>query len=226
MASKTAVLRLRMAEVAALRVRGTGVETLRGLVPDGRPMGHDLTSDYAFLAVDASGAYPGVLREVTRSFVFLPGPGALVACDVAVAADQPVAVSWNLEGNAKPASVARILPRTPGAAPAADSILLHVIWLGERQPLAALDSSDLAGVRVADRVVAFFTETRTARSAVSFDVDGPAMLKFLITGLAPGEWEIWRGGLLENLDGTVPPEKGALAFQDSPGNYFLRRIGS
>jgi len=90
---------------------------------------------------------------------------------------------------------------------------------------ATVESLDLAGVRLGGRVVFFHADTRSATSAVSFDVAGPARLKFLIVGLAVGTWEIWRNGFLLDAGGAVEPDSGVLSFEGPPGGYFLRRIG-
>ena len=209
-AVKPAVITVRMQDVRALRLRGSGLETLRALAgPRARPLGHDAGADYAFLAVDAAAAYPGV-RELVRSFVFLPRAAALVAFDTAAGPLQ-----WVLEGAGKDDHAAAVAVE--------ESSSLHVIQMGAPQPLGKMESDDLAGVRLAGRVVAFHTETRMAQSAVSFEVAGPAALKFLITGLAPGPWEIWRAGMLEIDDSLVAPESGVLRFEGKPGSYFLRR---
>ena len=226
-ANKSAVLSLEMSSVRALRMGSSGVETLRSLAGTGsRALGHDLTPEYAFLACDCSSGYAGVLRALVRSFVWLPGPGALVDCDIAVTGDAPVSVNWKLEGMPRPATVARILPRPGKLATTGDILFLNAIWTGEPRPIAPIDSTDLAGLRIADRVVAFYVESHTARSAVSFDVDGAGALKFLVTGLAPGDWEIWSGGMLDIPEAEVRPETGALRFEGRPGSYFLRRLGS
>jgi Heparinase II C-terminal domain len=234
-ANKPPVLRLRMADVSALRLRSTGLETLRPLVGSGpTPLGHERTSDYAFLAVDASRSYPGALREVVRSFVFLQNEATLVNCDIA-GNEPPAAVDWTLEG-AEAGQLSVIQPRHAKAArrgaelvvsctgPSADKLFLNVIHTAAAPETGEIDSSDLAGLRIADRVILFNTETRMANSAVSFDVAGPPALKFLITGLAPGAWEVWRGGYLEIPDTTVEKESGTLDFESKPGSYFLRHL--
>ena len=72
----SAVVELRMADVQALRLRATGVETLRALAgPGARALGHDRTAEYAFLAVEAAG--------VIREFVYLPNQKALIEYDIA-----------------------------------------------------------------------------------------------------------------------------------------------
>jgi hypothetical protein len=88
-----------------------------------------------------------------------------------------------------------------------------------------IESLELVGARVADRVVLFHAETRSATSAVSFDVAGPAKLKFIIVGLQVGTWEIWHNGFLVDPGGAVERNSGVLAFEGAPGGYFLRRIG-
>jgi Heparinase II C-terminal domain len=207
------VISLRMADVQALRLAATGLDTLRALAgPLARPMGHDRTADYAFLAVDAKRAYKG-LQEVTRSFVFLPEQRALVEFDIAIPADPPVPVTWKLEGSG---SVVTLLSN--------ETQFLHLIQTAGRQAPGKIDSDDLAGLRLGSLAILFYTETHMARSAVSFDVAGPTAMKFLIAGLAPGEWEIWRAGMREIDDGAVAPESGVLYFEGKPGGYFLRHV--
>ncbi len=92
-------------------------------------------------------------------------------------------------------------------------------------PAEEISSIDFAGVRLASWVVLFHTESASARSAVSFEVKGDGPLKFLVTGLAPGAWDIWRNGWLEDTSAFVSPQAGALYFEGRPGSYFLRRMG-
>ena len=214
---KTATISLRHADVRALRMQSSGVETLRVLAgPGARPLGHDLTADYAFLAADCSAAYAGALQEAVRCFVLLPGI-ALIDFDIVTAGDAGTAVTWTLEGNARPQDVTAFHRRP-------DDGLLHVIWLGARGKAVPIDSIDLAGVRIGDRVVAFHTESRMERSAVSFDVDGSGKLKILVAGMAPGDWEVWFGGMLEIPESEVRPQSGVLTFDGNPGSYFLRHL--
>jgi len=88
-----------------------------------------------------------------------------------------------------------------------------------------IESLDLAGARLAGRVVLFHADTRSATSAVSFDAGGPRKLKFVIVGLQVGTWEIWHNGFLVDAGGAVEPGSGVLSFEGAPGGYFLRRIG-
>ena len=193
-------------------VRAVSPDTLRALAgPEARTLGRDVTPAYSFLAADCTAAYRTSLRELLRFFVLLPNI-ALIDFDIPTAGPDTT-VTWNLEG-ARPETAIEIRH------------LLHVIWLGEPKPFKPLDSIDLRGVRVGNQVIAFYTEPRMARSAVSFDVDGTGKLKILIAGLAPGEWEVWFAGMLEIPDGEVRPEAGTLTFEGNPGSYFIRRLGS
>ena len=65
-----------------------------------------------------------------------------------------------------------------------------------------------------------------ARSIVSFDLEAPGRLGFLVTGLASGSWEIWWNGWLEDPQGSVEPSSGALYFEGEAGSYFLKRLGA
>jgi hypothetical protein len=207
------VISLRMADVQALHLAATGLDTLRSLAgPRARPLGHDRTAEYAFLAVDAKAAYPG-MQEVMRSFVFLPDQHALVEFDIAISADPPVPVTWKLEGTG---SVVTLLSN--------ETQFLHLVQMAGRQTPGKIDSEDLAGLRLGSLAILFYTETHMARSAVSFDVAGPPSMKFLIVGMAPGAWEIWRAGMRELEDGAVAPESGVLYFEGKPGSYFLRHV--
>ncbi len=189
-------IELRMADVESLRLRATGMETLRALPgPGAKPLGQDRTSEFAFLAVKAG---PDVIRE----FVFLPHQKALVEYDIGP-------VSWKLLGGGSAQS------------PAPD---LHLIQMGERRTVGKIVSEELAGFRLGQWAILFYTEAQMAQTAVSFDFEGPASMKFLIAGLAPGAWEIWRAGMRALEDGVVAPASGVLSFEGKPGSYFLRNV--
>ncbi|MCL5744124.1 MAG: hypothetical protein M1541_09400, partial [Acidobacteria bacterium] len=111
-----------------------------------------------------------------------------------------------------------------GAGPA-DRPIVRVHNCGPALEQGPIESLDLAGARVADRVVIFHADARSATSAVSFDVAGPARLRFIIAGLAVGTWEIWHNGFLVEPGGAVARDSRVLYFEGAPGGYFLRRIG-
>ena len=144
-----------------------------------------------------------------RSVVLLrQGEQIAVTYDIAREASM-----WSLAGGAS--EYARVID-------GAESAFLNVIGPGAR---TARDVSniDLAGVRVRGWAILFHTELRSARSAVSFAVDGDSPIRILVTGLAPGAWEVWRNGWLEEPEADVRPEEGSLYREARAGSYFLRR---
>ncbi len=82
---------------------------------------------------------------------------------------------------------------------------------------------DFAGARLGAYVALFHRDASLARSSVSFRVDAPGKLKYLVTGLAPGDWDIWFQGFRENTL-TVAPREACLYFEGDPGGYFLRHV--
>ena len=72
----------------------------------------------------------------------------------------------------------------------------------------SVTSLDLEGVRTDDAVVLFYTEAGMARSALSFDTGKAAgKLRYIVTGLAPGMWEVWRNGWVVDIGVAVRPAK-------------------
>lgn len=187
--------------------------------------------EYAFLAVDSTKACAGEVQNLRRSFVLLrlgrPDAGwALVTFDLLVSADPALRKSW---AAAVPASEPRWRVGTfSSRSSSTETVFVNAIQFlddeaGTPLPVEEVSSLELAGVRLADRVALFYTEITTARSAVSFRVEGTETLKYVVTGLAPGDWEIWWNGWLEDPQGFVEPRAGALYFQGPAGSYFLRR---
>jgi len=99
----------------------------------------------------------------------------------------------------------------------------HSIKLNPPVPYKPVSSIDLAGVRFEHYVILFHTETTMARSTF-FGVEAGGTLKYLVVGLVPGTWEIWRNGFLEDPEGVVNKESGILYFEGPPGNYYLKRL--
>jgi len=212
------------------------LDALRALAGPGvRPVGYSRGPDarrpvYAFLAADL----PGTGFRVARRSVALlkvAGSWALAAFDFATPA---VPGTRQVVRAAAGIACATLLPRDapPGASEAVwrksaeDATFLRAAWpaAGPAATPALIWSLDLAGVRIGDRAVLFHTGAAMARSSVYFDLEGPAKLQYLVTGLAPGTWEIWWNGWLEDPQGGVEPEAGTLYFEGPPGSYYLRRL--
>jgi hypothetical protein len=204
--------------------------------PVSTALGYDFGPDrqhpeYAFLAVDSTKACPGAVQDLKRSFVLLrlgkPRiPWALVAFDLIVSADPALPKSW---AALQPSSESGWRVSTfSSRRSSTETVFVNAIQFlegeaGPLMPVEEVSSLELAGVRLADRVELFHAEATTARSAVSFRVEGTEILKYLVTGLAPGDWEIWWNGWLEDPQGFVEPPSGALYFEGPAGSYFLRR---
>lgn len=90
----------------------------------------------------------------------------------------------------------------------------------------SLTSLDLEGVQTARTVVLFHTEPHLASSALSFDTgrDNAASLQFIVTGIAPGMWEVWRDGWVVDIGVPVRAGEAVLWFEGRPGSYFIRRL--
>ena len=161
--------------------------------------------EYAFLAVDTTAAHKSAGAPVRRSLVFLRA-GILVRFGIGAGPDA-----------AEPGLSRAEHTRTPN--------LPMDVLMTQRQETRSLRSLDLEGVTVAGWAILFHNEVRSAQSAVWFETTGQQRLKYLVTGLAPGQWQIWCDGWLEDIGVFVSPQAGTLCFEGSPGSYFLRRLG-
>jgi hypothetical protein len=166
---------------------------------------------YAFLAVDAGGR--------RRSLALLAEGQAMTLVEFALGVEPaPAAVGgvpgWRVrEARLLPGpdQHLRVAQYTRGGAPPSTPRLVS--------------STVLAGARMGGRVALFHTAPEMAREAVFFDAEGGAKLQCLVTGLAPGPWEVWRNGYLEDTGVIVEPSEGAAYFEGQPGSYFLRPRG-
>lgn len=187
-------------------------------------LGHDAASDgaYAFAAFDVPAT---AAEDVKRSVVILP-PRTIITFDHVLRG----AATWKVAGTA--VGHRTLLPHEAvmervddgisvrARSPREDVAFLNVI--GARA--VDVSSLDLAGAMCDDFAVFFHSDSRSATSAVSFVVETSGMLRYLITGLAPGAWQVWRDGWLLDPVRSVRRESGTLYFSDRAGSYFLRRL--
>lgn len=82
---------------------------------------------------------------------------------------------------------------------------------------------DLIGAAAGDWTVWFHRDKASAQSAVSFIIPKGPETRFLVTGLAPGAWDVWHDGWREEFPLRVAPEAGAAFWKGLRGSYFLRR---
>ena len=113
------------------------------------------------------------------------------------------------------------------AQPAAADWFLNVAQVmgNGASPLALerLEDGDAAGVRIADRVVWFQRAGARTDRPVSFTVSGASNLRYLVTDLAEGTWQVWRDGAIVFPALNVSGDAGTLYFEGPPGAWSLRR---
>jgi len=208
----------------------SAIRTLLGVqAAAAKPLGYYAGPDrkrpaIAFAAFDVTQAYDQrAALDVKRSFALLGT--TLITFDYVVAAE-PCESRWILEGlEGTGIDVSRV--QSPVKA-ALDTQHLNVLQLpGGERPRARVEeisTIDLAGVRMGDWIVLFNADNHSAASGVYFAVEGEHDVKCLLTGLAPGRWEIWRNGWREDSGGDVERDAGAFYFEGKPGSYFFRRL--
>lgn len=179
----------------------------------------------AFAAFDVTRAYDQkTILDVKRSFALLGS--VLITFDYVVCAE-PSESRWVLEGPELPGKdVSRV--QAPLKA-AVDTQHLNVLQSPTTEHphsrVEEISTIDLAGVRIGDWIVLFNADNHSAASGVYFTIEGDRVVKCLLTGLAPGRWEIWRNGWREDSGPDVAKEAGALYMEGKPGSYFVRRLG-
>jgi hypothetical protein len=197
-----------LAETAAAVLRAPRWWELANLrrLADGKPLGYACgpkpeAPEFAFAAIDTP--------EARRFFLVMPDVG-LVCCDLAGAGAR-----WVVEG-----SDPQLTPRTVVRE---DGVLVNALLVPPGLQPEPLSNVDVVGLQAGQRVAVFHREKQMQNSAVYFDAKGKGKLTCLVAGLAPGYWEVWWNGYLEDLEGMVRPESGALWFSGDPGSYFIRR---
>ena len=82
---------------------------------------------------------------------------------------------------------------------------------------------DLIGIALPDWYVWFHRDVVSAQSAISFLLPPGAETNFLLAGMAPGAWDVWLDGWVQETPMRVSPEQGAAYWRGKPGSYFFRR---
>jgi heparin/heparan-sulfate lyase len=112
--------------------------------------------------------------------------------------------------------------------PAATDLFLNVVQVMDRGssarlPVEKVESKELTGVRVADRVVLFNPAGGRLAQPVSFAARGDGTLRFLVADLAAGSWQVLRGGHAAGKPVAVSKDAGTLYFEGPAGSYTLKR---
>jgi heparin/heparan-sulfate lyase len=131
----------------------------------------------------------------------------------ATAPPDPETGAWRVE----------LSPRRPSAV----DLFLNVMQVMDRETGTPLDvepieSPDVTGLRIADRVVLFSPGGGRAARPVAFEARGPGRLKFVVTDLAEGTWQVWRESEIARPAVVVSGDAGLAYFEGSAGSYTLR----
>ena len=189
--------------------------TLRSAFADAKPVGYFSTDELACVIVDATEAYHGAAKAVQRSVVVLK-QNTLIMFDVVAGGTKAF---WALNGDTANLNH-KSIPFSNGTS---DQVFLNVFQEKTAANIGVLSTLDLAGVRIGEYAILFYVDVRAGRSAVFFDSNGGDKLKTLVAGLAPGSWEVWRNGWLDEPRVVVTREANALYYEGEPGGYFLKR---
>jgi len=93
----------------------------------------------------------------------------------------------------------------------------------ELQNVIPVQSDQMTGVQIADRVVAFNKKSNIIDQPFTMNIQGTGVFKILITDLYQGTWQILKDGKVFKPAIYVRPDDGILYFEGTAGEYkFLR----
>ena len=114
------------------------------------------------------------------------------------------------------------------AVPAAENYFLNVIQVADNtckrmNDVKRIDAGKVVGVQIADRIVTFSKNSLPLSGKIDMKVDGNTSMKFVITDLIPGTWQIKKDGKVYIPAMEVRSDDGILSFEGTAGHYeFLR----
>jgi Heparinase II C-terminal domain/Heparinase II/III-like protein len=112
--------------------------------------------------------------------------------------------------------------------PAATDLFLNVMQVMDQatgKPLSVekIDGRGVVGAQLSDRVVLFNPRGDRSAEPISFAASGGGTLKFLVTDVVEGAWQVWRDGRIARPAVVASGDAGVLYFEGSAGSYSLRR---
>ena len=113
------------------------------------------------------------------------------------------------------------------AVPAAENYFLNVIQVADNtckrmNDVKRIDAGKVVGVQIADRIVTFSKNSLPLSGKIDMKVDGNTSMKFVITDLIPGTWQIKKDGKVY-IPAMEVRSDGILSFEGTAGHYeFLR----
>ena len=115
-----------------------------------------------------------------------------------------------------------VSPREPSAV----DYFLNVIQVMDQkveQPLQTelIDSEDVFGVKLADKIVLFSRKSLLMKGPVRFSIDSEDSVDILVTDLASGEWQISKDGEVLISEIQCQAEEHLIYFAGNMGYYEL-----
>ena len=114
------------------------------------------------------------------------------------------------------------------ASPSAEDCFLNVMQISGNDCTSLhraerIDGDRVTGVRIADRIVTFSSDSGTLHNSFSFDIEGEGEFKVLATDLKSGNWQVLKDGKIFIPAADVADGEGLLYFTASAGHYEFRR---
>lgn len=112
--------------------------------------------------------------------------------------------------------------------PAAEDYFLNVMQVADNtcnrlNEVKRIDGERIVGVQIADYVVSFSKNSQVLSGKFNITLSGNHSMKFIITDLLPGTWQIKKDGKLFIPASEVRSDDGILFFEGTGGHYeFLR----
>ena len=114
------------------------------------------------------------------------------------------------------------------AQPATENYFLNVLQVTDNtckqlNGVKRLDGAHTVGVQIADRIVTFSKDSEQLSGRFELKVEGEGNLKFVITDLKPGNWQVLKDGKVYLPIREVKSDDGTLCFEGTAGTYEFRR---
>lgn len=87
-----------------------------------------------------------------------------------------------------------------------------------------IDSKQVVGAQIADRVVLFCRNSQLITQSFSFSFAGKGNFKMVATDMAAGKWKIMRNGTISIPEKTVQSGESVLHFEGNSGDYQIIRL--
>ena len=112
--------------------------------------------------------------------------------------------------------------------PATENYFLNVMQVADNtcrqlEKVKRLDGDRTVGVQIADRIVTFSKDSEPLSGRFQITAEGTGTLKFVITDLKPGNWQVLKDGKVYLTIRDVKNDDGILCFEGTSGTYEFRR---